>query len=926
MVKQWVGSKRTGLKKKRNLEHEAQQQEIIIKDLRVESNVPSKGDNFIKRTNDSSSPMVSDDNPPLTTENHKSKEDLSLNPRDECMEQPFLRKIAGVSLLESRDSHGKKNHQIHSKYYVKQSKEDGPSVHKRHTDPPSDTEDDPDYRHNKKMRSISPTINADSSLISPRMSRHRILSSGGKKAGSVKKTSLAHAPLSGGRKLSSLRKNLLSVRHTSVSESKKNSGRKQLDFKKPRLHYTSGSDEEADQSASHRQDNMVKTLGKNAAQMGKASSKPFIDEARVLKTRKRRVGFLNSGKEGDKALKCSDASPEFGTRRFEKNIVTSVGDNVPARTSTVPDNAKEVEIQNEFLSGPIPKISGEEAPIALVEPLNSGFPALSGSDVELVSQHYIKAYEGQEMFSSEKVGKDLVSSHTHVVGEIDVTEGQGNYFIDVDPIPIPGPPGSFLPSPGRMASEELQGNSSLTTSRVHSSEDEHEVMDMDSSDSPISATSFVSNPVASVSDSVPFMNLTMQSHGAHYESHRGISEYRLDPAIDSSIPFNQTAAADGKPKLDESRNNFVFPETSARRFKNSQPCCCSRKEGVSQSGSLNYPQSQLLRPQNMTSLPPEMDGDRDNNTYSFNLRSPTVPEKEPTQQAEKVVANAQRGYADVLVPRSSEAKFPTYGDLESPSPSTSNPVLRLMGKNLMVVNKEENLSPQTRPTQSSMVNDHSGILPSGNIQVERWSFDPRTLSGGPPIFDNTQSHMPVQHLDFTSSGGSRVGTNFRGQELSPHHPSRVVLSSKSFGVGGGLISSTECCDYEGGYINFTPVPQLRAADYYSGGKHKEVIVIHDDAPESRSRAVVYESKPVLNPLYSFQTRCYPIYTGTEMTQNANTTQVPMNGNSVNWNRTTGGPNVGHPNSLSASSSPSTGQQLRSSVYFSPGFSLPANFT
>ncbi|GJT31997.1 cyclin-U4-1-like protein [Tanacetum coccineum] len=53
------------------------------------------------------------------------------------------------------------------------------------------------------------------------------------------------------------------------------------------------------------------------------------------------------------------------------------------------------------------------------------------------------------------------------------TNNKKNYIEDLDPIPIPRPPGSFLPlSPGAdMVYEELQGNSSLAnTSKVQSSD------------------------------------------------------------------------------------------------------------------------------------------------------------------------------------------------------------------------------------------------------------------------------------------------------------------------------------------------------------------------------------------------------------------------------------------------------------------------
>ncbi|KAK8635383.1 hypothetical protein V6N13_004121 [Hibiscus sabdariffa] len=44
----------------------------------------------------------------------------------------------------------------------------------------------------------------------------------------------------------------------------------------------------------------------------------------------------------------------------------------------------------------------------------------------------------------------------------------GLIFPAVDPILIPGPPGSFLPSPRHMDSDDLQGNASSSTGRIQS--------------------------------------------------------------------------------------------------------------------------------------------------------------------------------------------------------------------------------------------------------------------------------------------------------------------------------------------------------------------------------------------------------------------------------------------------------------------------
>ncbi|KAL0310892.1 UNVERIFIED_CONTAM: hypothetical protein Sangu_2383900 [Sesamum angustifolium] len=573
MIKQWVSSKRTGLKKNVNLDVGSQHSDKIIKNLRVKtSNLSSTGDKFSERTSDLSFSNLSDGNPLLLSESRKRKENSSFNSHDAYEEQLFIGKRARFSSMESRNCNGMKNHLMLSECNMKQSKKDEPSVHKSCTDPPDGMESHASSRSYKKMRSVSPTMKANSSFISSRMSQHHTFSSGGKEFGAPRETSMDDVISSGGKKLSSSRKNLLSVRHSSISESKKNLGRKNLNFKKRRLHYESGSDEEAvvSRSAVRMRYNLTEIPDKNAIRMGKASGKSLT---RILKIRKKRGGLVNTGKEGETTPKSSGSPPQSETPGVETNIDSSVGGNVPAGASNGLDVVKNVEIQDEFVC----------------ERTSKPYEGHSHADLGLGS-------EG-EMFCANKVDKDLITANnTLVTAEINANEGQGNYFVDVDPIPIPGPPGSFLPSPGRMGSEEIQGNSSLTTCRILSSEDEYELVDRDSSDSPISATSFASNSVAARSDSVSLANLSVQSHGVQHESQREISEDRMDPVPESSFPFELAAAAAAADvKLDESRANSILPEMSPYRFGNSQPCCCSRKEGVLQTGTLNYQESQLLR-------------------------------------------------------------------------------------------------------------------------------------------------------------------------------------------------------------------------------------------------------------------------------------------------------------------------------------------
>nr|XP_043619040.1 uncharacterized protein LOC122590928 [Erigeron canadensis] len=130
----------------------------------------------------------------------------------------------------------------------------------------------------------------------------------------------------------------------------------------------------------------------------------------------------------------------------------------------------------------------------------------------------------------------------------DDVEKQENYFQEVDPIPIPGPPGSFLPaSPGgEMVTEEH-----IQTNRVLSNENQHlhDTMDHDS---------MSNSPVSTVSNS------------------------------------RSTSVQDDAYKRSFVNGDMGFTERglSHNSFKNDQPCCCSRKEVA-----FNYQDSCISRKQ-----------------------------------------------------------------------------------------------------------------------------------------------------------------------------------------------------------------------------------------------------------------------------------------------------------------------------------------
>lgn len=914
MIKQWVGSKRTGLKKKINLELENQPADKSLKNLRTKS-VSSLGD---RGSSAPISPISSDENPVLSPEGLKRKENLSRS-HDGWRELPCQRKEPGVSLLRSEHLSDKKNHLISSKFNVKQSRKDT-SVHERFMDRPNSSENRASSRSNKKMGIISSqAVKNDSSFIGSRISHHHTFSSEGKNATPLKKMALGHGIASGGRKFSSLRSKLLSVRHASSAESKKNLGRELSNLKNPRLRCTLQSNEEAvvSQSAFHAEDNLIKVLGENATLMEQHSGEPLTNRTRVLKICKKVGGFVNTG-EGDMTSKGSDTSTESDSYNAGNKIDSFISGDVPVDTNVLEEEA---EMLDDFVCEPAS--TDGEGFVSFRKPLDSAFPGLAGSNVECVSRYYSKAYDGhcptelvfhadQEMFCADNVGKNLVTPDSHEMTEMDGDEAQGNYFVDVDPIPIPGPPGSFLPSPGRMGSEELLGHSSLTTCRIQSSDDGHEVVDMDSSDSPVSAMSTVSNSVAGRSSSISTANLSAQSHFQH-ESQLDITKESINPMVEGSPPFEQIASGERVLNLLNSKANLMLPEVT-REAQNTQPCCCSRKDVSIQGGPLNYQETQILRRRTMTSLSvlapvKQVNDDEDNEIRCYDLGA---AEKEPpTSVTGKDVANSAMGHAHVRVPHNSEGMFRACGDCEFPSPSTSNPVLRLMGKNLMVVNKDDNLSPQTRQTQSSrcsMMMEPAAmrLCVENGASTRNGPNEPNSfhhmLSRGPSMFDNMQPRMPAQQSDFSSF---KIPTNYR--------PSTAMFSGMSFG-DHNATSAWGC----NGYAYDTAHHRDSSA-----GKHKEIIII-DDSPESEgvdcSTNMESASKLLplppdsrhVNPLYSYQMRAVnPRFAGPPMVV------PPSKGNLGKWNCIPEGSSAMHSTSSTASLPPSV---HLSSMYFSPGFS------
>ncbi|XP_010443272.1 PREDICTED: uncharacterized protein LOC104726173 isoform X1 [Camelina sativa] len=275
----------------------------------------------------------------------------------------------------------------------------------------------------------------------------------------------------------------------------------------------------------------------------------------------------------------------------------------------------------------------------------------------------------REMYYSKEVG-NMIYGQTSYKEDVrfDSEVGQGiSLFVEVDTIPIPGPPGSFLPSPRDMGFDENLGNSSVITSQIQSSMDQ---LDRNSSESPVSA----------VSNFAPGrLNFPAELSSSIQES--------FSPDIPVSSSYSTAPMSFCVPShhgtTTEAEQVTVDKTTTPSRFRNSEheSCCCQRKERIYEGITFNHQASHLLQRRAASS------------SIAMNLtKSPTrVDQNHPFEQSPYKIQQD----SDL------QSKFSSRTNLNAAvPPSPSNPVLRLMGKDLMVMNQGE--TDQEASQQSSL--------------------------------------------------------------------------------------------------------------------------------------------------------------------------------------------------------------------------------
>ncbi|KAL8147005.1 hypothetical protein AgCh_004649 [Apium graveolens] len=507
--------------------------------------------------------------------------------------------------------------------------------------------------------------------------------------------------------------------------------------------------------------------------------------------------------------------------------------------------------------------------ISCSDSLVSEFPKLPSSSERSKSEQCAEVDQwdssGHPTSSRDPSLSDEQVFSTDAVGNVNVMTGEFNNFSEIDPIPIPGPPGSYLPSLGHLGSDDLQGNL-LNTSQIQSTEDQHDV-DMDKSDSPMSAISDISNPTLAMSKSRSSKKNSVDPLSAQHEIQRSFSGAAQDSRAVNLGPEHLN--------LETSRINVMsFPEKASAGSKFEQLCRCSREEGT-QGGVFNLQESQLQRQQTMPldSFPQMQIDENDCSERLGNSISRSGAfyfHNYPNSGSGKVVYPTRKissEHIDKNISPEHEVKFSTLRDFDSANSSAPNPVLRLMGKNLMVVNKDEVPLLQHRQHQSSSMNAQphlqcgtvSEVYPRGVHNKDYHSCLNQVVTQSPIAFSQDQRQDAFgQKID------ARLSRNFEGNvdvEALQLPYDASGLKFPSMNVAGSFRSSLGQHDYKVGMkVLAEERPGNRLNNPLAYGLQKDVatsgVKLWDVGPTSTREIIIIDDPTNSEADFSTGTMCH----------------------------------------------------------------------
>ena len=997
-LRPWVCSKRRGFPKKIATQESHQLVRCkwhLAQDLLVENDQSSVGDHLSERSRAQKPTILCDDQISSPRNSERMEKLFHKDQVNERREWSPGRKTVGNLLVGDRIS-GKVDKLFPPmKRNANQLNKDGTSIHDGcMLRPPNSPRNDVSSLTKKTVYTDDDTSN--NSDMYP--------------IASTKSSRSSHAVVTKAMRFSSIRKSVLSVSsQSSVTESRPSKGKRWSTLDKSQEPLTREIDEEAvgRHSEVDEQYDLMQDHTENLLEREEMTDEVSLGGSPVQEVRQgkrfscssERLEALNL-RSSKSALGCGHAegiNVDYSGRGdgdyvHKVDSLESPGTQVPIHEDIVVEPSSKTLDGRRSVAGMSKSVNTEFHELGICSKVQSNCIRSIEDYGGLLSQNNVSTsptgpfIHDQRMFSATEAGNGMMSQDAGDMGVgLDSEAAKVDSFPEVDPIPIPGPPGSFLPSPRDMGSEDFQGNSSLTTIRVHSSPDQHDMIDGDSSDSPLSAVSTISNSMVGRSDFSYSEPASSAGHCVFQDKIRsGLMSAGIEPLAHNAGAVPQ-AATRGVERTTFSGEYLKLDRISIEKesfgFKNDQPCCCQRKERFSENVALNHQESLLLRRRKMASMPVPSEGKHmgcNSNLTPINLD--VSPELVPLNSysasgSEKMVLPLIKPPTDCIPlkdsPSSAGVRFLARADADSASPSASNPILRLMGKNLMVVNKEDNVSMpngQVRPcaqnvNQTSHIPTISAVSP-GNIQnLDSHSFHPMTPQGS-VIFSRDPYKTAVQRLDagFSDSFGSH--TDSKLSQAPSKLPAGMFCDQHS---DGGLAPSIKPHQCKEDY-NFsssqnrlkrrletfptctmkrateTPDRHCKRADSFTHPV-KEIIII-DDVPESqtvvmsditkynegwRERQVfpsgisvptipIYNMTNV-NPFTCYQSQEHPPIGGTPVAHNgsfhASTTRL-VNTSPVRWGCPPDGPGALQMNPFGAASN-SSGHLRSASLYYSPSF-------
>lgn len=459
--------------------------------------------------------------------------------------------------------------------------------------------------------------------------------------------------------------------------------------------------------------------------------------------------------------------------------------------------------------------------------------------------------------------------------------------------PIQGHGGSFL-SPGEMGFE-AQENSSVTSSGPHFTQDQHQQGGGDPSGSPLSANSAISTPPATISDVKVLDKLSASSSERSAEGES------------SALPSTTSGEAIEKVKFGrENQKVTVLAEKEPVKISD-LPCCCSRKESFSRGDNLlPYQEPQLQRHKNVTAATAGPAKGRQVGSSNPHFRPDfcTVSTSSVSRIDEVVIPTLDLPVASTSMKASSTVAtgFPTSSDfgLGSPSsqtqsPTSLNPVLRLMGKNLMVMSKaeeSESVSPGKVPLDApndlqnakylSLLGFSTGnFMDQANFPFHHQAPDDSFIFGSDPCY-------PSKNFEADISGGLRNCSNCK---VVHHTPLQVAANHRDV-CGLGIMGRT--LQQQGSKMRNDGLPNRKPSSPFSYNAERsaphgqcprsisltqalnptrEVILI-DDSPELVSSSSSIGAKYIVG---SRRNQQLPVVTSSPLVLTSNSTPLKMFG-------------------------------------------------